>query len=371
MPNTMKTNPSNNLLAGHIHIDRITVKGPLEHKAIGDLFYKAVDEYSVVPVGASAFKPRSKRNLADVYTRSKEIQNDGSACMLEIDCCPPKLLQKHNFFGHADMLDYTYAAFDQQTGKHGLIVTPDERDQWRTGQVGLTETHLTGNFGCPSSAKLPIIDAIDKNNRVGKHRDSESCISLGHTEKRRSVYHGATVYDKAVVLAGEWKGLGTYQAKIMEMADGSIRVEIKLFSQGLKQRGLGYVMCWAEVDVDALFFEILGKYNIRNAIQPLLTEDEQAVLSRAERRAYLLWLNGESLSDHFSRTTVWKYNGSILEKTGIDMNGERRPDKLPLVDLAEILTPGNIVPVPAWAFGTSYYWPPGAAFANEKGRLDR
>lgn len=367
MPIISKTTPTRKSQAGHIHIDRIKVNGPMEHSPIGELFYKAVGEEGfVVPVGSSAFKPKSKRKLADVYTRSKDVQDDGKALMLEIDCCPPKLLQKHNFFGHADLLDYTYAVFDLQTRKHGLIVLPDDRDYWRTGQVGLTLIHLTGNFRCPSSAKLPIIDAIDQNNREGKHRDCETCISLGHTEIRRSVYHGATVYDKAVVLRGDWKKFGPFQAKLIALADGSIRVEIKLFSQWLIQRDLQYVMRWADIDVDALFFEILGKYNIQNAIQPLMTEDEQAMLSRAGRRAYLLWLNGESLSDHFSRTTVWKYNSEILAKTGIDMRGDRRPDKLPLVDMVEILTPENLVPVPEWAIGTQYYWPPGAAFAGGK-----
>lgn len=351
--------------AGHIHVDRITVTGPLNHKPVGALFYKAFDEDSVVPVGASAFKPRRKRNSDEVYVHSREVQSNGRAYMLEIDCCPPKILQKHNFFGHSDVLDYTYAMFDHQTRKHGLNVTEDEREEWRTGQVGLTEIHLTGNFWCPPSAKLPIIDAIDQNNRSGKHRDIKTSLTLGFTGVRRSKYHTTTIYDKEVLLAGEWKKCGTYQGKIVQLANGSIRVEVKLFSQGLERRGLGYVMRWADVDVDALFFEILAKYNIRNAIQPLLTEDEQSMLSKPERRAYLLWLKGESLSDHFSRTTVWKYGKDIYEKTGIDIRGDRRPEALPIVDLTEILTRENIVPLPDWAIGSPYYWPPGAAFAND------
>jgi hypothetical protein len=117
--------------------------------------------------------------------------------------------------------------------------------------------------------------------------------------------------------------------------------------------------------VDALFFKILKTYNIANSIQMLLSEDQLAVLTNSERRAYLLWLNGEDLTKHFSRTTVWKYNSVILEKVGMDMRGSRRPEPQPLINLAEILVPENIVPIPKGAVGSKYYWAPGTAFGDD------
>ena len=173
-----------------------------------------------------------------------------------------------------------------------------------------------------------------------------------------------TVYDKGVLLASEWRCHGEYQSRIQKAANGSLRLEVKLFSQGLKRRGLDYVMRWQGVDVNALFFEVLATYNITNAIQMLLTEDEQAMLTMAERRVYMLWLSNPSLMlrDHFSRTTVWKYITDIRAKTGIDMRSHRRPEKLPVVDLAQITVPENILPIPQWAHGSPHYWAPGTAF---------
>ncbi len=355
---------------GNIHIDRITVCGPLDHPHLGEGFYKALDDTSTVLVGASAFKPRRIKTADDTYVRSKEVQPNGRAYSLEIDCCPPKLLQKHNFFGHGDVLDYTNAVFDQQTDKHGLYVGADQRQEWRTGEVGLTEVHLTGNFYCPQYTQIPIIDAIDKNNREGKHRDDESCISLGFTSSRRSEHHGVTVYAKGVLLEKNWPRPGKHQGDLIALGNLSIRVEIKLYARILRDLELNYVMRWADVDVDALFFMMLTRYDIRNAIQRLLTPDEEAMLTRAERRAYVLWLNGEDLRDHYSRSTIHNYVTAVREKTTIDMRGARRPEKLPLLDLCEILTPANMVPIPDWAINSPYYWAPGTALGQNRDGMD-
>ena len=347
-----------------VHIDRLHVTGPLDHEPLGDLFYKLY-EGEPVAVGASAFRPNSKRNPDEVYVRSKDVQQNERAYELEFDCCPPKILQGHNFFGHGDMLDYTYAMFDRQTSKFGLAVDTGQREEWRTGQVSVTGVHLCANFWCEPGSQLPFIDAIDSNNRKGKHRDEDTCITLGFTPKRRSVYHCATAYAKDVLLNKEWKRPDPLQARIIRASERSFRIEIKLYSQWLKENGLGYVMRWKDVDVNAIFFKILAQYNIANSFQPLLTEDERQMLSNAQQRAYMLWLNGADMKDYFSRTTVWKYITEIEELTGINMRAERRPEKLPIADLRELLVQNNIVPIPQWAYeNPDRYWAPGRAFSE-------
>ena len=352
-----------------VHIDRIHVTGPLDHKPLGELFYKLYDGIPVA-VGASAFKPNSKRNPDEVYIRSREVQANERAYMLEFDCCPPKILQGHNFFGHGDPLDYTYAMFDRQTSKFGLAVDPGQREEWKTGQVSVTGMHLCANFWCQPGMQLPFINAIDSNNFEGKHRDERTCITLGFTPKRRSVHHMATAYAKDVLLHKEWTRPGPLQARIIRTSERSFRVEIKLYSQWLKENRLEYVMRWKDVDVNEIFFKILSRYNIANAIQPLLTEDERQMLSNAQQRVYMLWLNGADLKDYFSRTTVWKYITELEELTGIDMRANRRPEKLPIADLRELLVRDNIVPIPHWAYeNPKRYWAPGTAFRGQGDNL--
>ncbi|WP_238880339.1 tyrosine-type recombinase/integrase [Achromobacter xylosoxidans] len=97
-----------------------------------------------------------------------------------------------------------------------LKISPtDEVDQeWAAGQVGLTEIHLTANFWCPP-IQASIIDAIDENNRTGKIRDRETCISLGYGPQGRSVHHTATVYSKYEPLRKEWKAPGPRQRDLL------------------------------------------------------------------------------------------------------------------------------------------------------------
>lgn len=353
-----------------VHIDRIHVAGPFDHKPIGELFYKALDEETAIPVGASAFKPNTKRNPEDIYIRSKEVQHNGRAYMLEFDCCPPQILQGHNFFGHGNLLDYTYAMFDRQTRKFGLAVDPSQREDWRTGQVGMTCIHLCANFWCPPDTQLLVVDAIDSNNRKGKHRDEDTCITLGFTPKRRSMYHCATTYAKAVLLSRDWRRPGPLQTRIVGAAERSLRVEIKVYLNWLSENDMNYVSRWRDVDVNEIFFKLLAHHNIANAIQPLMTDEERNLLTNAELRAYMLWLQGADLSKLFSRTAVWKYNTLILKKTGIDMRGHRRPEKAPKLDLREILVPENIVPIPQWAHeNPRRYWAPGTAFLDHGDEL--
>jgi hypothetical protein len=348
--------------AGHIHIDRIRVAGPLEHPALGQLWYQPYDDLGgFAPVAASA--PRPKRNPApdDIYVHSTKVQGNGRANEFVMECCPPQLLQDCNFFGHADMRDYVYAVFMQQIQKHGINVHPDQLDEWSTGQVGLSLVHLTGNFWMAPSAKLPVIDAIDQNNPRGKHRAIPSCITLGFTEKRRSRHYMVTIYDKHLQLLKMWPRPTDDQKRILELARGSIRVEIKIYDEGLKELGLEYVMRWEDVDVDALFFELLTKFDVRNSIQQLLTEDEVNMLPPSLRRAYLLWLNNVDLNKEYHRCTVAKYIKAILEATTVNMKAHRRPDKLPVIDLGEALTPDNLVAPPDWLAESSMYVAPRSA----------
>ena len=191
-----KTTPMKRAMTNHcaptqgVHIDRIHITGPLNHKPLGQLYYKALDDFTTVPVGSEAIKPNTRKNPEDVYIRSKDVQENGMANMLEIDCCPPKILQGHNFFGHADLLDYVYAIFCKQMERYKLVVDEDTREQWRTGQVAITEIHLTANFLCPEGMQLAIADAIDQNNPKGKRKDEDTCVTLGLVGKgKRSKSH--------------------------------------------------------------------------------------------------------------------------------------------------------------------------------------
>jgi hypothetical protein len=175
----------------------------------------------------------------------------------------------------------------------------------------------------------------------------------------------ATTYDKAVVLEKEWKKLGKYQTSIVAAAKKSIRLEIKCFSQWLKNNDLGYVMRWKDIDLDDVFFKLLAGYQINNSIQRLITEEERKMLTKAQLIAYLLWLHGEDLTLCYGRTTILKHANAIMGKTGVDIRSHRRPDPIPALDMRAVLVKENIVPNPSWANKVpERYWQPGRAFTE-------
>ena len=352
------------------HFDRIAVFGGLHHKPIGELFYKLYED-APVAVGSAAFKPNRSRAPDDVYIRSRDIEGRSNpmANKLEFNCCPPQILQGHNFFGHNSLQDYVTAIFEQQVDKFNLRPSAEERHRWHYGDVDLSHVHLCANFWFPEGSQRMAIDAIDANNVEGKHRDDETCISLGYNGDSRSEYRSVTAYDKHVLLSKLWKRPGHYQSRILRTSRRSFRVEIKLFRRLLKEQGLAKVRDWRNQDVSALYFKYLAAFNIANSFQPLLTPDECTGLKRGALRAYTLWLNGEDLSRHYGRTTVAKYIKEVRGTIGIDMTAHRRPEKLPPLNLTELLVPENVVPVPRWGIESGRYWWPGRAEEEYGARL--
>jgi len=76
---------TNSAARGHVHIDRITVCGPLEHEPIGDIFYKAAPTLlgvgDLMPAGSQAYTPsrRGSAHADDIFVQSKQLSSDGNA----------------------------------------------------------------------------------------------------------------------------------------------------------------------------------------------------------------------------------------------------------------------------------------------------
>lgn len=340
------------------------------------------------PVGAEAYTPKQRKNPRpdDIFVKSHTIGGDEQANRIRFDCCPPRVLQAHNVFGHSSIRDYAFELFQRQTGKRGVVPTGEEMDWWASGRgLELSHLHITGNFAIEPGHKTSVFDAVDANNREGKHRDAASCIRLGFLpDGRHSQQHTATLYDKHCLLAAEWKNPGPLQQQLLALTRQSIRLEFKIYSDWLRTygvdeggrivnlllarrkdpmsarmiRSLHFVKNWDYVDLDGLFFDLLAKYNITNAIQPLLTEHELDILSRSERTAYTLWLRGERLEDHYRRTAIHTLTRAVLDKTGISMKARRRPVALPPLDLGKVFTPENLLRTPDWLAGSNRYWTP-------------
>jgi len=345
----------------YIHIDMIRVVGTCRHKPIGQVKYDYDEKTGLIPSlthGVNvALRPGSKDRQ---YIKSKGLTDDGKAHLLEFRLCPPKLLQRHNVYGHSDILDYIYHAFDYLTRERGIDVSEHDREQWRSGLVTLSEVHLTGNFACLAHYVEPIIKAIDQNNDEGKQKPLQTSVSLGFKGKRRSRNCVVTIYSKFAELSSAWRKRGQFKKLLLESVRDSIRGEVKLYDKGLKALELDYAANWKGVDVASLFFSELNKFNICYAIQPQLSAEQVEKLTKTEQNVYWMWLHGKQVKDQFkSRSSAWKYAKSIKEKTNIDVKGSRRPDAQPAVNVADIFCPENLLPIPRELFATEFFYPRG------------
>lgn len=355
----LDTEPPHQRIAGLPHIDKIRVIGPCTHQVLGDGIWELTDlSTGEIHQASTPINGTLEHAACTYYVRSRRVHGK-VADKLEFHVCPPQLLQKHNVFGHCDLLSYVVRIFDLLTQKLGIKVSPDERLLWSRGEFKLTEVHLTANFGCPLSAVMDIINAIDQNTPSGKHRDLDSEISLGFTKKRRSKHRVLTVYAKYLKMLEDWPNPGPLQAKIIKEYRNSLRAELKLYSQGLKAKGLQWGWAWKDVDVVKLFFDGIASFNLRAAIQPKLTDHEIETLTLPEFKVYDAWLKGTAVKDQFSsRSTAHKYVRAIYAKTGVDCSANRRPEALPIIDVEHVFSQENVLPVPDWAIGTHCYVPP-------------
>ncbi|TWO69136.1 hypothetical protein FN976_20600 [Caenimonas sedimenti] len=355
---------------------------------MGAIFNREDPNYGKYTTASEAVGTKAKRKYDDpayFYARSLVVPDRDHAYELLADCCPPKQLQDHNFFGHGDIRSYAHNILELAAQRYDRRPTPEEVADWARGYVKLQEMHLCANFSWDPSQKLPAINAIDANNPTGKHRDWETCLTLGFGPKGRSQNHTCTIYCKYELLLKDMPKPGPLQQRLLDLARRSLRIEIKLYSQWFRTHGVDeagrvwlaktykgekplksllYVMNWESVDLDALYFELLKTYNIANSIQRQLTDDEVEGLSNGARRAYRLWLGGNDLAAEYCRASVHKHAKEVKLKFGVDISAARRPEKLPALDLGDLLVPANIVPIPEWAYGTARYWPPGKSLVR-------
>jgi II/X family phage/plasmid replication protein len=347
--------------AGLVHIDKLKVVLPCVHPSLGSKKWKLFDtDTGEIRLAANRQAGSLDYHESTYFVHSKKVQPDGTALELELDICPPKMLQRHNVFGHNNLIQYVLQAMDKLVKEapcfQDVTIRPEDRLLWKRGSFQVIEVHLTANFGCPREQILPIIRAIDAANDEGKHRNFITSISLGFNGAKRSANRVATVYDKYFEREGVWKQQGDTRQKLLKFIQNSIRVEVKLFSALLKKNSLTLGAQWKDIDVDALFFRELAKFNLWTTSQRVLTPEELRELNAVQRNAYIAWIHGTDFSDLFdTRQTAAKHAKTILDVVGVDIRQPKRPKALEAIDTSKTFVRENILAVPDWLRNSPYF----------------
>ncbi len=348
-------------IVGHVHIDRLKIVLPFIHRKIGDGKWEFIsDETGEIRQAANSQSGSLDYYESTYYLHSKNVQPCGTATELEVDLCPPKLLGRHNCFGHHNLVRYVNQVMDKllSEAKHLQGIKPSEEDKarWQRGDFRVLGVHLTANFRCPRELVQPIIRALDVHNDEGKQKNYSTSLSLGYVGKKRSQLRTLTVYDKWVERAKEWRNPGTIRKNILDAISDSIRAEVKLYPARLKQLNLDVGSHWLGQDVEGLYFAELKKFKVWVNYQPHLTVDEMRGLKDTQRNALIAWQHGTSYQNLFDvRQTGAKHAKAILDLTGIDIQSAKRPKSLDQISTMELFTPQNIIPVPEWLKNSDYF----------------
>ena len=348
-------------ITGHVHIDRLKIVLPFIHPKIGDDKWEFTSgDTGEIRQAANSQSGSLDYHESTYYLHSKHVQPCGTAMELEVDVCPPKLLGRHNCFGHGNLVRYVNQVMDKllSEAKHLQGIKPSEEDKarWLRGDFRVLGVHLTANFRCPRERVHPIIRTLDAHNDEGKQKNYSTSISLGYTGKKRSQLRTLTVYDKWVERSEEWRTPGPTRKKILDAISDSIRAEVKLYSARLKQLNLDVGSRWQAQDADALYFEELKKFKVWVNYQPHLTIDEMRGLKDTQRNALIAWQHGTPYQKLFDvRQTGAKHTKAILDLTGIDIQSAKRPKPLDQISTMELFTPQNIIPVPEWLKNSDYF----------------
>ena len=134
----------------NIHIDKIRMRVHCVHTPLGKSMFIDQDDLGILPCSSTPMQISLIDGWDTMYVRSMQVcQATGMAEILEIHCCPPLVLQRHNLFGHANLQSYINVILEQLTQRLGIDVDPFDRKEWERGAVTLTEIRMMSCHSWP------------------------------------------------------------------------------------------------------------------------------------------------------------------------------------------------------------------------------
>lgn len=225
------------------------------------------------------------------------------------------------------------------------------KDAIRRGNGTVSRMHLTLHFFAPDvTAVLEQIKQELKDRGIKFSSEGHGAtVYVNKVDGKESRHWVLVIYDKCRELVNNRpRGISDeeYQ-RILELAKGVVRVELRLNSKILPRLKLRFLYCWRDIDVDALVFRYLDRLGLRSVRRPALTKEEQAALTMTEQRDYELWLRGGQLKEKMSPQTFQK-RAARFKDLGVDIKGRYRPPHEESIDLGEVFARANLVPSTYW-----------------------
>jgi II/X family phage/plasmid replication protein len=300
-------------------------------------------------------------SLEGSYSKRIEVRSvltDSGGPGLWVSGNPAKWFQGHNIFGSDDLAGLVREMLVRICASRGVQPSADDLSAWDAGQIKLLRVDVTRSWNLGSLARVrAALRGLDVSARL-KHRGRGhyrgDSLTFGEKSRRWSL----TAYAKGAEIALGGKHalpLDLAQSSLPAVADGLLRLEVRMLAMELTEQGLDTVAAWEDFTAVELHARMLSGLEIADAT--MLDAPTLQGLPGRLQLAYEAWKAGHDLRETLSRPTFYRYRSELL-KHGIDIGvKQERPAESNVVPLRVVL---NAYPagVPDWAHGTSLYFEP-------------
>lgn len=280
----------------------------------------------ITPGGSREFSVVKSRSVHGSFEHSVQVRSSGDE--LQISGNPTKWLQGHNLFGCCDGSKLLVEFMCSVCLALELPVSAQDEIDWREGRAKLSRIDVTEMYRLPAGSVPGWIQAAEHSVAGGRQKFrgvgsvGSGSLYIGENSKRLTT----VLYDKCSELAVRGHGLSILlpeadRVKLLEYSQDTLRVEVRMRSSELEDRGLRSPASWGEIMASELIAERLGRISMLD--NALLVEADLADMPRRLLGAYHIWLAGQDMRRVYSRAQFYRLRRSLRDY-GIDI-GVSRP----------------------------------------------
>lgn len=281
--------------------------------------------------------------------KSRELHVEGSCA---------RFYQGHNIVGSCDMIVTAFSMLRAVKDKHGIKI-PLQR----------AKTFARGEDISVTRVDVPVMLRVPEGLSVGGVINGLACaaircginMSLFHNETFYFDQHSQTSalkgYDKDTEIETRKKELELPETETADMlralAKSTVRLEgvfrkkhldsCSLFGgKGVEPRDLPPSM------LARMFLDLLGKYDLRGSLRGRLGQDELLRVPYRYRGIVAFWQDGGDMLPYYNHNTRTfnRHRQFLKERCSIDIGGPPPGEIEVPVQIGDILSPANFVPVP-------------------------
>lgn len=294
-----------------------------------------------------------------IGVRSTEFDGERFSAF-SVSGSPAKFFQGHNLFGSADVHGLANELVLGVCRARGIFPAPHELSSLAAGEFVLSRVDITAMVQLPSqgdvSACIRSVGLTGKTRHgVGALHPSGYTVVFGKHSRRWSI----TMYDKRKELERGGHELPADlvgRESLLAWAEGKLRVELRLLSLELRERGLHLPSNWGDYTGAELFSEYLSRIELPE--QVIVSNDLAQSLPPRLASAYQAWAAGSDLSRVLARATFYRYRAELLRRVGVDIALPVRPQGAQVVNFRRVIEAAPVEQVPDWAVGTPLYFEP-------------